>query len=103
MLSSVLFTSVELLEFGHFVSWREPLFNFVRVRWLQVDPVEAFSRSCLNMVSISAFVKNTGDFSNKLVDSLAADKLLALMGVVPWTSSSRICSITGGVGFETRI
>lgn len=48
-----------------------------------VDPVKALSLFRLNMTSISTFVGKATGSSNRLTDRMAADRLLALTGVVP--------------------
>lgn len=63
MLSSVPFTSVELLELGHLIFCRILLCNhFVKIWWFKsqvVDAIEALSCSRLNIADISVFVKYT--------------------------------------------
>lgn len=64
--------------------------------------MEALSLSHLNMAFISAFVRNMASSSDRLAGRLAVDRLLALIGVVSRTGSSRTNSTTGGAGVEIR-
>lgn len=55
----------------------------------------------LNMTFISASVKNTTGYLDKLTGCLATNSLPLLTGVVSCTGSSRIGLTTVRVGFET--